>query len=101
MDDEKRRRLFRDLLDAQVRKHATNPPRLTRISRTPEPRTMKAEAKSAFIDAVRAAFTEERTDALIAKLTKKIPFWLRWVPIGALLDRALPGALLEWLEESL
>ena len=99
--DEKKRSVFEELLAAEVAHRKNHPLTLSRkMPMTPAPK-MDSELKRAAIDAVSAAFTEERTDALISKLTSKVPFWLRWLPIGTLLDRVLPEALIDWMEETL
>lgn len=59
------------------------------------------EVKSAVLDALRAGLTEERTDALIAKLVSKLPWWLRWLPIEKALDALLPGALFDLVDDVL
>lgn len=59
------------------------------------------EVKLAVMDALRAALTEERTDAIIKKGVSKLPLWLRWLPIGAALDRLLPELLLSFVDENI
>lgn len=48
---------------------------------------------------------EERTDELIDKLVKrvkpKLPVWLRWLPIGMVLDAIFPEIVLGWLKDLL
>lgn len=62
---------------------------------------LPADVKAAVMDALRASLTEARTDALIARVTAKMPWWARWVPVGVVLDRLLPETLLGWIEEAL
>lgn len=59
--------------------------------------------RSAALEALREILTEENTDALIRIIEDKIslPFWLRWIPLGSILDRLLPEKLLEVFEDLL
>lgn len=59
------------------------------------------DLKAALMDAIRAVFTEERTDDLIRRLVAKLPFWLRWLPIGPALDRIIPDIFVSFLDENL
>lgn len=65
------------------------------------PAPLPPEVKAAALDAVRAAFTEERTDAFIEKLTARLPWWTKFVPVGKVLDQLLPDVLIDFLEEVL
>ncbi len=67
------------------------------------PAPVPPEVKEAALDAVRAAFTEERTDAFIAKLTARLPWpwWTKFIPVGQVLDQLLPDVLIDFLEEVL
>lgn len=62
-------------------------------------------ARQGALDVARSILTEEKTDALIAILVPKIkaamPGWLRWLPVGYVLDKLLPGTILSVLEEVL
>ena len=60
-------------------------------------------ARSSALEALREILTEENTDALIHIITDKIslPIWLRWIPLGSILDRLLPEKLLQVFEEVL
>lgn len=62
-----------------------------------------AEARTAGLEAIREVLTEENTDELIALILEhlKLPFWMRWLPIGAVLDRLLPDTLLRIFEKVL
>ena len=62
---------------------------------------LSPDVKAVVMDALRAAFTESRTDDLIRRVTSKLPVWLRWLPIGRALDQALPELLLDFVEEVL
>lgn len=102
MDPSCRRSLWVDLLNESYAAWRRNPPKPTITAKEPKmPPKLPPDVKAATIDAVAAAFTEERTDALIAKFTSGLPWWARWFPLAAILDRLLPGVLLEWLDESL
>lgn len=64
---------------------------------------LQAEAKNAALVAIREILTEENTDALIELIKDKLhlPLWLRWLPLGMILDKLLPGTLLRVFEEVL
>lgn len=62
---------------------------------------LSPDLKRMVMDALRAALTESRTDDLIRRATSKLPFWLRWLPIGPALDRMLPEVLLGFVDENL
>lgn len=61
---------------------------------------MTPQAKTEVLSALSDALTEERTDALIDWLGNKLPAWSRWA-VKWVLDRLLPEALIEGLEEVL
>lgn len=75
----------------------------TRILRAQLLARLSAETRRAALEAVREILTEENTDAVIAIVVERLPlpFWLRWLPVRAVLDRLLPGTLLRVLEELL
>ena len=66
---------------------------------------LSADAKSAALSGLREVLTEENTDKIIARLVEiikgRLPLYLRWIPVGAVLDALLPGALLKVFEEVL
>ena len=63
------------------------------------------DAKAAALSGIREVLTEENSDKLIARVVElvkpKLPVYLRWVPIGTVLDALLPGVLLRVFEEAL
>ena len=63
------------------------------------------QAKAGARSAARAILTEEKTDALIAIIVPRVkaalPSYLRWIPIGTVLDKLLPGTILSIVEEVL
>jgi hypothetical protein len=61
------------------------------------------EVRAAALEGIRAVLTENNTDALIEIIMGKLrlPLWLRWLPLRAVLDRLLPDALLRVFEEAL
>ena len=63
------------------------------------------EAKAGALVTARSILTEENTDALIRaiepRIKKALPSYLRWVPIGMVLDKLLPGTILSIIEEVL
>ena len=63
------------------------------------------DAKAAALSGIREVLTEENSDKLIARVVElvkpKLPVYLRWVPIGTVLDALLPGVLLKVFEEAL
>jgi hypothetical protein len=104
------RRPFEDNLRQIVHRHAQTPPtpneptrtrkeivmsEVTRASRLP------AEVKASVMDALRAGLTESRTDAIIASVVAKLPWWTKWMPVAMILDRVLPDMLLGWVEDIL
>ena len=56
-------------------------------------------------DVIRSVLTEKHTDRvndiIVARVKPHLPFWLRWVPIGRVLDALLPGVLLSVLDDVL
>ena len=66
---------------------------------------LSADAKSAALSGLREVLTEENTDKIIARLVEiikgRLPLYLRWIPVGTVLDALLPGALLKVFEEVL
>ena len=66
---------------------------------------LTAEAKGAALSGIREVLTEENTDKIIARLVEiikgRLPLYLRWIPVGTVLDALLPGALLKVFEEVL
>ncbi len=63
----------------------------------PLPDSMKA----AIMDAVRAAFTEDRTDEFISRITARLPWWTKALPVGRVLDELLPDVIIDFLDEVL
>ena len=63
------------------------------------------EVRAATLQGVRTVLTEENTDILIERMVAlikpRLPVYLRWIPIGTVLDALLPGALLKVFEEVL
>ena len=63
------------------------------------------DAKAAALSGIREVLTEENSDKLIARVVElvkpKLPVYLRWIPIGTVLDALLPGVLLKVFEEAL
>lgn len=63
------------------------------------------DARNATLAGVRTVLTEENTDILIERMVAlikpKLPVYLRWIPVGTVLDALLPGALLKVFEEVL
>ena len=63
------------------------------------------EVRSATLEGVRAVLTEANTDILIERMVKAIkaqlPAYLRWIPIGTVLDALFPGVLLKMFEDAL
>lgn len=66
---------------------------------------LSVDAKSAALSGLREVLTEENTDKIIARLVEiikgRLPIYLRWIPVGTVLDALLPGALLKVFEEVL
>lgn len=66
---------------------------------------LSADVRSATLVGVKEVLNEENTDALIARIVPKVkaalPAYLRWLPIGTVLDALLPGALGKVFEEIL
>lgn len=58
---------------------------------------LESDSRQAALEALEKILTEENTDALIEILMDmlKLPFWLRWLPIGSVLDQVLPETLLD------
>lgn len=61
------------------------------------------DSRQAALRALEAILTEENTDALIEILMDMLPlpFWMKWLPIGSVLDRLLPETLLNLFEKLL
>ena len=63
------------------------------------------EQKQAALAVIRSVLTEENSDKLkrILKrgIKKKLPGWLRWLPIGKILDSLLPEVLIDFFEHLL
>ena len=66
---------------------------------------LAGDAKAAALSGIREVLTEENSDKLIARVVElvkpRLPIYLRWVPIGTVLDALLPGVLLKVFEEAL
>jgi len=66
---------------------------------------LTGEAKVAALAGIREVLTEENTDKIIARMVElikpRLPIYLRWIPVGTVLDALLPGALLRVFEEVL
>ena len=64
-----------------------------------------SEAKAGALTTARSILTEHNTDALIEvlvpRIKAKLPMWLKWLPLGTILDKILPGTLLSVIEEVL
>lgn len=67
--------------------------------------TLAPELRAAALEGVRTVLTEANTDTLIKRLVTlikaKMPVYLRWLPLGTILDRLMPDALLKVFEEAL
>lgn len=63
------------------------------------------EAKAGALVTARSILTEENTDALIEAIVPRVkaalPSYLKWLPIGTILDKVLPGTVLSVVEELL
>lgn len=66
---------------------------------------LTSDARAAALAGIREVLTEDNTDKIIARMVElikpKLPIYLRWIPIGTVLDALLPGALLKVFEEVL
>ena len=62
---------------------------------------LSPDAKAMLMDALRASITESRTDDWIRRALAKLPFWLRWLPLGKILDKMMPEALINYVDENL
>ena len=66
---------------------------------------MAPELRAAALEGVRAVLTEANTDLLIERIVAlikpKLPVYLRWLPLGTILDRLFPDVLLRVFEEAL
>ena len=64
-----------------------------------------ADARAAALTGIREVLTEENSDKIIARVVElvkpKLPIYLRWIPVGTVLDALLPGVLLKVFEEAL
>ena len=56
-------------------------------------------------DTLKDVLTEERTDSikdlLVDGIKSKLPRWMRWLPIGKVIDALLPEVLLSVLKDAL
>ena len=63
------------------------------------------QARQATLSILSQYITEENSDRFIKILHRrvkaKLPRWLRWLPIGIVLDRLFPEILLEFFEDLL
>ena len=63
------------------------------------------DAKAAALSGIREVLTEENSDKLIARVVElvkpKLPVYLKWLPIGTIMDALLPATLLRVFEEAL
>lgn len=61
------------------------------------------ESRIVALDAIRTILTEENTDEIIDLVLAKVnlPLWLRWLPLGRVLDQLLPEAILGVFEDIL
>lgn len=63
------------------------------------------DARVATLSGVREVLTEENTDAIIERIVSyvkpRLPFYLKWLPLGTVLDSLLPGALLKVFDDLL
>lgn len=75
----------------------------TQILRQQLLRKLGDDSRRAGLVAIREILTEENTDAMIKILVDRIdlPFWLAWLPVGSVLDKLLPEALLSVFEDLL
>ena len=66
---------------------------------------LSTDARAAALAGLREVLTEDNTDKIIARLVEiikpRLPIYLRWIPVGTVLDALLPGALLRVFEEVL
>ena len=66
---------------------------------------LSTDMKAAALAGIRVVLTEENTDVLIARIEAlikpKLPWYAKYLPIGAILDRLLPDVLLRVFEEHL
>ena len=66
---------------------------------------LAGDAKAAALVGIREVLTEENSDKIIARVVElvkpRLPVYLRWMPIGTVLDALLPGILLKVMEEAL
>ena len=57
------------------------------------------------LEVIKAYITEENSDVFIRALTKRVkqrlPRWLRWLPIGRVLDALFPEIIIEFFEDLL
>jgi len=57
------------------------------------------------LEVIKAYLTEENSDVFVRALTRRVkrrlPRWVRWLPVGRVLDALLPEILLEFFEDLL
>jgi len=67
--------------------------------------SINAQARATALEVLREVLTEENTDAfatmLNRRIKRKLPRWLRWLPIRRILDALLPDVLLRFFEDIL
>ena len=63
------------------------------------------EQRKAALAVIKSVLTEENSDKLKKTLKKgikkRLPRWLKWLPIGKILDSLLPEVLVEFFERLL